>query len=168
MVVLVATPRLFYALSWGMLGNPNSGLFARGIRNLGWDVPEWATVYSWGGLLLVSSLKLTGFAYLLLYGPVSRVDRSLEDAAVMAGVPRRRAFFDITLTSLTPALLAAGMLIFVDVLQVFDLPAVLGLPAGIHTLPIRVNDYLLESAQPNWTAANALALVIVAVVAALP
>ena len=29
MVVLVATPRLFYALSWGMLGNPNSGLFAR-------------------------------------------------------------------------------------------------------------------------------------------
>ena len=168
MVVLVATPRLFYALSWAMLGNTNSGLFGRAWRTVGLgQVAEWTTAYSWQGLLLVTSLKLAGFAYLLLYGPVSRVDRSLEDAAVMAGVPRVRAFFDITLTALAPALLAAGMLIFVDVLQVFDLPAVLGMPAGIHTLPLRVNDYLLQSANPNWAAASALSLVIVVVIALL-
>jgi iron(III) transport system permease protein len=168
MVILVATPRLFYALSWGMLGNPNSGLVARALRGMGvQQIPDWITVYSWQGLLLVTALKLTGFAYLLLYGPVSRSDRSLEDAAVIAGVARPRAFIDVTLTSLTPALLAASMLIFIDVLQVFDLPAVLGLPAGIHTLPIRVNDYLLESAEPNWAAASALSLVIVFVVAVL-
>ena len=168
MIILVATPRLFYALSWGMLGNPNSGLFARLIRGLGAEqMPDWLTIYSWEGLLLVTSLKLTGFAYLLMYGPVSRVDISLEDAAVMSGVARRRAFFDVTLVTLTPALLAACMLIFVDVLQVFDLPAVLGMPAGIHTLPLRVNDYLLESGNPNWAAASALSFVIVVVIAIL-
>ena len=168
MVVLVATPRLFYALSWSMLGNPNSGLLARAVRLLGvGQLPAWMTVYSWPGLLLVTILKLVGFAYLLLYGPVSRIDRSLEDAAVMAGVPRVRAFLDITLTSLMPALLACFMLIFVDVLQVFDLPAVLGMPAGIHTLPIRVNDYLLETTRPNWVAASALSFVIVLVIAVL-
>ncbi|MFI5011685.1 MAG: ABC transporter permease [Hyphomicrobiales bacterium] len=168
MVVLVATPRLFYALSWGMLGNSNSGLFASALHRLGvGQLPDWATVYSWPGLLLVTSLKLTGFAYLLLYGPVSRIDLSLEDAAVMAGVARHRAFFDVTVTALTPALLAAGMLMFVDVLQVFDLPAVLGMPAGIHTLPIRVNDYLLETTQPNWAAASALSTIIVVVIAIL-
>jgi iron(III) transport system permease protein len=168
MVILIATPRLFYALSWGMLGNPNSGLVARALHGIGvQQIPDWMTVYSWQGLLLVTALKLTGFAYLMLYGPVSRADRSFEDAAVISGVARPRAFIDITLTSLTPALLAASMLIFVDVLQVFDLPAVLGMPAGIHTLPIRVNDYLLESAEPNWAAASALSLVIVIVVAIL-
>ena len=168
MIVLVAAPRLFYSLSWGMLGNPNSGILTGTLRMLGLgQLPPWTTAYSWQGLLLVTSLKLAGFAYILLYGPVSRVDRSLEDAAVMAGVPRVRAFFDITLTALTPALLAAGMLIFVEVLQVFDLPAVLGMPAGIHTLPIRVNDYLLESEQPNWPAASALSLFIIVIVAAL-
>lgn len=168
MVALVATPRLFYALSWGMLGNPNSGLFAGMLHLAGvTEIPDWMTVYSWPGLVTVTGLKLTGFAYLLLYGPVSRAERSLEDAAVMSGVRRARAFVDITLTVLTPALLAAGMLIFVDVLQVFDLPAVLGLPAGIHTLPVRVNDYLLESGQPNWAAASALSLVTVLVIAGL-
>jgi len=168
MVVLVATPRLFYALSWSMLGNPNSGLFARALRDLGVaQPPDWMTVYSWPGLLLVTILKLVGFAYLLLYGPVSRIDRSLEDAAVMAGVARVRAYFDITVTSLMPALLACFMLIFVEVLQVFDLPAVLGLPAGIHTLPIRVNDYLLETTRPNWVAASALSFVIVLAIGAL-
>src|SRR5208283_4595479 len=127
MIVLAATPRLFYALSWSMLGNPNSGLVARAVRSLGVArLPEWMTVYSWPGLLLVTVLKLAGFAYLLLYGPISRIDRSLEDAAVMSGVPRVRAFFDITCTSLMPAVLACFMLIFVEVLQVFDLPAVLG------------------------------------------
>src|SRR6202042_1393626 len=80
---------------------------------------------------------------------------------------RVRAFFDITLTALAPALLAAGMLIFVDVLQVFDLPAVLGMPAGIHTLPLRVNDYLQQAANPNWAAASALSLVIVVVIGCL-
>jgi iron(III) transport system permease protein len=168
MVVLVATPRLYYALSWSMLGNPNSGLFARSLRALGVaQLPDSLTVYSWSGLLIVTILKLVGFAYLLLYGPLSRIDRSLEDAAVMAGVARVRAFFDITLTLLMPALLACFMLIFVEVLQVFDLPAVLGLPAGIHTLPLRVNDYLLETTRPNWVAANALSFFIVLVIAVL-
>ena len=167
MVALVATPRLFYALSWGMLGNPNSGLVARLLRDLDLSVPGWLNVYSWAGLLMVTALKLTGFAYLLLYGPVSRVDRSLEDAAVMAGVPRWRAFLDITATVLAPALIAAGMLIFIDVVQVFDIPAVIGMPAGIHTLPIRVNDYLLESGQANWAAASALSLVVVVAIGLL-
>jgi iron(III) transport system permease protein len=168
MVVLVATPRLFYALSWGMLGNPNSGLFARALHALGVvELPDWLTVYSWAGLLTVTALKLTAFAYLLLYGPACRIDRSLEDAAVMSGVPRSRAFREITLGTLTPALLAAAMLIFVDVMQVFDLPAILGMPAGIHTLPVRVNDYLLESGQPNWAAASALSLVVVVIIAIL-
>ena len=48
-----------------------------------------------------------------------RVDRNMEDAAVMAGVPRFRAFCDITLTSLTPSLLAVGMFMFVETLRLF-------------------------------------------------
>ena len=168
MIILLATPRLFYALSWAMLGSPNSGLMARATKLIGIDrLPEWATVYGWIGLIGVTSLKLTGLAYLLLYGPMTRIDRSMEDAAVMAGVPRHRAFFDVTLTSLAPALLATGMFVFVEILRLFDLPAVIGLPAGIHTLPIRVNDYLLENLHANWSAASALSFFIVIAVATL-
>jgi iron(III) transport system permease protein len=168
MIVLLATPRLFYALSWAMLGNPNAGIFA-GISKvlIGTGLPGWLSVYSWLGLIGVTSLKLAGFAYLLLYGPAMRTDRSMEDAAVMAGVPRFRAFCDITLTSLTPSLLAVGMFMFVENLRLFDIPAVIGLPAGIHTLPLRVNDYLLENIRANWSAAGALSLFVMLVIAML-
>ena len=168
MIVLLATPRLFYALSWAMLGNPNAGIFAGISKALtGNGLPDWLSVYSWLGLIGVTSLKLAGFAYLLLYGPAMRTDRSMEDAAVMAGVPRFRAFCDITLTSLTPSLLAVGMFMFVENLRLFDIPAVIGLPAGIHTLPLRVNDYLLENVQANWSAASALSLFVMMVIAML-
>ncbi|MGH6924921.1 MAG: ABC transporter permease [Propylenella sp.] len=168
MIMLLATPRLFYAMSWAMLGNPNSGLMASTARFIGIErLPEWATVYSWPGLIGVTALKLTAFAYLLLYGPATRIDRNMEDAAVMAGVSRPRAFFTITATSLAPALLATGMFIFVENFRLFDVPAVIGLPAGIHTLPIRVNDYLLENVRANWSAASALSMVVVIIVAAL-
>lgn len=168
MIVLLGMPRLFYALSWAMLGNPNAGLFAGIAKSLtGSGLPAWASVYSWVGLIGVTSIKLSGFAYLLLYGPATRIDRSMEDAAVMSGVPRLRAFFDITLTSLSPALVATGMFMFVENLRLFDIPAVIGLPAGIHTLPIRVNDYLLENVNANWSAASALSFFIVVVVASL-
>lgn len=167
MIMLLATPRLFYALSWAMLGNPNSGLLATGAKMVGIHMPQWATVYSWPGLIGVTALKLTAFAYLLLYGPATRIDRSMEDAAVMAGVPRYRAFFHVTLTSLAPALLATGMFIFVENLRLFDIPAIIGAPAGIYTLPIRVNGYLLENVRANWSAAGALSMVIVVVVATL-
>ena len=168
MIVLLATPRLFYALSWAMLGNPHSGLMAYTARLVGIpNLPEWATVYSWPGLIGVTALKLTAFCYLLLYGPATRIDRSLEDAAVMAGVPRVRAFFHVTVTSLAPALLATGMFVFVENLRLFDMPAVIGAPARIYMLPVRVNDYLLENVRANWPAASALSSLIVIVVATL-
>jgi iron(III) transport system permease protein len=168
MIILLATPRLFYALAWAMLGNPNSGLLARAAGLIGIEkLPEWATIYSWGGLIGVTGLKLVGFSYLLLYGPASRIDRSQEDAAVMSGVPRYRAFFDVTLVSITPALIATGMFIFVENFRLFDLPAVIGLPAGIHTLPLRVNDYLHENVNPNWSAASAISFFVVIVIATL-
>jgi iron(III) transport system permease protein len=59
------------------------------------------------------------------------------------------------------------MFMFVENLRLFDIPAVIGLPAGIHTLPIRVNDYLLENVRANWPAASALAFFVVVAVAAL-
>jgi iron(III) transport system permease protein len=168
MVILLATPRLFYAMAWSMLGNPNSGLMAAAAGLVGIDkLPEWATVYSWAGLIGVTGLKLVGFSYLLLYGPVSRIDRSQEDAAVMSGVPRHRAFFDVTLASITPAMIATGMFIFVENFRLFDIPAVIGLPAGIHTLPLQVNDYLSENLDPNWSAASAISFAVVMIIAAL-
>ncbi len=167
MVLIACTPRLFYAFAWGMMGNPGSGFAANILRYFDIANPAWLTVYSWPGLVLVSSMKVTAVAYLLLSGPVRLLDRSLEDAAVMCGQTRLRAFFSISLPLLAPSLLAIGMLLFVEGIQVFDFPAVLGSPAGITTLSTLINDFINTDVTPKWEAANALSLVVVVVIALL-
>jgi iron(III) transport system permease protein len=167
MVLIACTPRLFYAFAWGMMGNPGSGFAAKALRSLGLENPEWLTVYSWPGLVLVSSMKVTAVAYLLLSGPVRLMDRSLEDAAVMCGQTRLRAFFGISLPLLAPSLLAISMLLFVEGIQVFDFPAVLGNPAGISTISTLINDFINSDVTPKWAEANALSLVVVVVIALL-
>jgi iron(III) transport system permease protein len=167
MILIACTPRLFYAFAWGMMGNPGSGFVARAIQYFGYENPSWLTVYGWPGLVLVTGMKVTAVAYLLLYGPASLLDRSLEDAAVMCGEPRKYAFFSISLPLLAPSLIAIGMLLFVEGIQVFDFPAVLGSPAGITTLSTLINDFINNDVVPNWAAANSLSLLIVVVISLL-
>jgi len=167
MVLIAAIPRLFFAVSWGMIGAPRSGLIASLFRAFGHDMPAWLTIYSFGGLVWVTVLKVSAVAYLLLLGPVLQIDRSLEDAAVMSGLSRRRAVSQISLPLLTPALVAVAMLMFVEGIQVYDFPALLAAPAGIETLSTAVEAYLSKEATPQWASATALSLVVVLMITLL-
>jgi iron(III) transport system permease protein len=168
MVLIAATPTLFYAISWAMLANPNAGIIPRLLAGAGLGgVAQLFNAFSWPGLISVGVLKVTGFAYLFLIGPVGAADRSQEDAAVIAGATRVGAFLDITIPLLAPAFFAVLMLLIIFGIQVYDLPAVLGMPVGIETLSLRVNDYLVGTGTPDWAAANAISVLAMLLVAGL-
>jgi iron(III) transport system permease protein len=168
MIVMLVAPRLFFGLSWTMLGNPNSGLIAKTLDGIGLSaIGGWFNVISWQGLIFVSALKGTAVIYVLMLGAISRLDRSHEDAAVMSGVPRFRAFFGITLPLLTPALLATAMLAIVEGLQSYDFPALLGKPVGIEPLSLHIGDYLNRGGQANYPVTSAVSLFFVVCIAAL-
>jgi iron(III) transport system permease protein len=167
MILIAAIPRLFFAVSWGMIGAPRSGMIASLFRWAELEMPDWLTVYSFGGLVFVTVLKVSAVAFLLLLGPVLQIDRRLEDAAVMSGASRRRAVFKISLPLLTPALIAIALLMFVEGIQVYDFPALLASPAGIETLSTSVEAYLNKEATPQWASATALSLVVILVISLL-
>ncbi|MDQ0137789.1 iron(III) transport system permease protein [Neorhizobium galegae] len=167
MILIAAIPRLFFAVSWGMIGAPRSGMIASLFRWADLDMPDWLTVYSFGGLVFVTVLKVSAVAFLLLLGPVLQIDRSLEDAAIMSGASRRRAVFKISLPLLTPALLAIALLMFVEGIQVYDFPALLASPAGIETLSTSVEAYLNKEATPQWASATALSLMVILLISLL-
>ncbi len=168
MVLIAATPALFYAISWAMLANPNAGVIPRLLTAIGLgSIARLFNALSWAGLIGVGILKVSGFAYLFLIGPVAAADRSQEDAAVIAGASRMGAFLGITVPLLAPAFFAVLMLLIIFGIQVYDLPAVLGLPVGIETLSLRVNDYIVGTSTPDWAAAHAASLLAIALVAAL-
>ena len=168
MVLIAAIPSLFYAISWAMLANANAGILPRLLSAVGLaTVAQWFNAVGWSGMMTVGILKVTGFAYLFLVGPMGATDRSQEDAAVIAGASRQRAFLEITVPLLAPAYFAIVMLLIVFGIQVYDLPAVLGMPVGIETLSLRVNDYLVGKSTPDWAAANAISVLTMFFVAAL-
>ena len=104
-----------------------------------------ASVASWFGAEL--DLRQTATAVILAhvffnYAVVARtvgaawaaVDPSVEEAARTMGASRWQAFRTVTLPILTPGFLSVAMFLFINMVQTFDLPLVLGSSAGVHVL----------------------------------
>lgn len=174
MAILVAVPPLFYALTWSMLGNETVGLinvWIRGITTGFADGYLWGAgpfdIESWGGLILVSTLRATGFMYLILIGPFSSMDRSLEEAARVSGAGPVRTFFGTQIPVLMPAITAVLVISTVAGMEAFDVPVVLGVPADIYVLPTEVYRYLNDARNPFYGHASAVSLVLLVILVGL-
>lgn len=168
MVVLVAMPTVLYSLAWAMLGAGQAGMINKALNSIGLPgLAEAFTTRSWFGLILVTVLKAAALAYLILVGAFRNQNPSFEEAARISGASKTRAFFGIELPALLPALLAAGLFVFVKGLEAFETPAVLGQPAGIEVYSTHIYNYLRGGYDADYPAASAASLVIVLVLAAL-
>ncbi|WP_125911497.1 MULTISPECIES: ABC transporter permease [Pseudonocardia] len=167
MVLVVALPPLFYAISWGMLGNATTGLLNTTWRSLAGTDGVLFDANSWAGLLLVSTVKGAAFSYLLLLGPFRAIDRSLEEAAQVSGAGRLRTLLGIDLVVLAPAITGVVILSFVIGLESFDVPLFLGTPAGIDVFSTQIYGQITNMTPANYGGASALSLLLVVVVMAL-
>ncbi|GAB3365287.1 ABC transporter permease [Modestobacter lapidis] len=164
MVLVVALPPLFYAISWGMLGNPAIGMLNTVWRDLTGSDGTLFNANSWAGLLLVAMVKGAAFSYLLLLGPFRAIDRSLEEAAQVSGAGRLRTLLGIDLVVLAPAITGVVILNFVIGLESFEVPLFLGTPAGIDVFSTQIYAYISDSTPADYGSASALSLLLVALV----
>ena len=167
MVLVVALPPLFYAISVGMLGNPRIGMANTVFRELTGSTATLFDANSWTGLLLVACVKGAAVSYLLLLGPFRALDRSLEEASQIAGAGRLRTLLGIDLPMLAPAISGVVILNFVIGLESFDAPLFLGTPAGIDVFATRVYSLIYAHSPEDYGAASALSLLLVVVVVGL-
>jgi len=180
MAIMVAVPPLFYALTWSMLAAPRSGLLNVWLRGIGAcfdpqfdnvcfaDGYQWVGegpifIESWGGLILVSTFRGMAFMYLILIGPFSSMDRTLEEAARVSGAGPVRTFFGTQIPVLLPAITAVLIISTVASLEAFDVPVVLGIPADIYVLPTEVFRYLNDSRYPFYGEASSVSIVLLVI-----
>jgi iron(III) transport system permease protein len=166
--------------SWAALANlgyalPGSVLAVAIVSLAGPIDSLWVNVGSWLGRvhqpLLIGSIAGLLLAYMVrfmrpAYGPLisgmERIRPHIPEAAQLLGAGRARILTRIYIPILTPALLTASLLVFVDVLK--EMPATLLLrPFGWDTLATRIYQLTGES-QWQWAAVPALVLVAVSVV----
>lgn len=165
MIVILATPALFFALSWGMLGADRVGLINQAV---GWITgePGSFSVHSWAGLIAVMSLKLSAFCYFLLLGPSMNMNRSLEEAAEVSGSGRAGGFFRVYVPLMSPSIIGSLLIGFIAGLQAFDTPQIIGLPAGIRVFSTEIFR-LVRYLPPNYAGAASLSIGLVLILGAL-
>jgi iron(III) transport system permease protein len=122
------------ALSWQILVAPRSGILNLILMNfLGLKSPPF-NIYTLTGMTLVSGIYLIPFVYLFTVGSFQNMDPALEDAARMSGASNAGTMLRITFPLATPAIISAGILVFILMMGNFAIPLVLGGPGRIRTL----------------------------------
>ncbi|MDX2376368.1 iron ABC transporter permease [Microbacterium sp. LRZ72] len=163
MGLVVATPGLFFAISWGLLGNPRIGLINEGLATLFGEGGRVIDMESWWGVVFASALRLVALQFFLLLGPFLAMDNSLDEAAQMSGASPTRAFFQIQLPVLLPAISGVMILAFILFLEAFDVAQVLGVPAGIYVIPTEIYAYLSQSTGPQYGEASTVSMMLMVV-----
>ncbi len=164
----LAMPGMLQAMAYVMLLSPRIGfLNTMLIEPLGLGP---INVYSLGGMIFVEGLRLVPTAFLMLVPLLRSMDPALEEAAAMSGANPRSTLRKITTRLMLPGLVAVVIYQFVTALEVFEVPGILGMPAGIYVFATKI--YAIHHAAtelPEYGKANALAMIylVVAVVATI-
>ena len=167
MFIVIATPGLFFAIAWGLLGNQNVGMLNEWLATAFGEGARVLNTESWWGIVFVSSLRLVALQFFLLLGPFMAMDRSLDEAARTSGASPLRTFFQIEIPILSPAITGAMILGFVLFLESFDAPQILGVPAGIFVIPTEIYAYLSNSTGPLFAQASSISVLLMVVLLAL-
>ncbi len=121
-VLALVSPPFIGAYAWiMMLGN--NGWMRAALRPLGIELPS---IYGVFGILLVFSLKLYPFVFLLTASALGAINRSLEEAAESLGAGAGRRFFRVTMPLVFPAVSSGALLAFVLSLADFGTPSIIG------------------------------------------
>jgi iron(III) transport system permease protein len=83
-------------------------------------------------MIWVDGLHYSPMAVLLMTAAFRSMDPSLEEQAAMSGASMLQTARRITLKLAWPAALGSLLILFVRAIESFEVPALLGLPVGIH------------------------------------
>ena len=159
------TPPFLGAIAWEILAAPNSGLLNQAYRWLTGASQEVVlfNIYSFSGLVFVISCYTFPYVFVLVANALDRIPGELEDASANLGgftwVTARR----ITIPLALPALVAGALVAFLQAMTLFGSPAILALPAGLHTMTTKIWSLFQYPPKPELAAAASLPLLVLTV-----
>ena len=159
------TPPFLGAIAWELLAAPNSGLLNKLYRMVTGAPPDehLFNIYSLAGVIFVISCYTFPYVFVLIANTLERIPGELEDASAILGggafVTARR----VTVPLALPALLAGGLVAFLQAMTLFGSPAILALPAGFHTMTTKIWSLFQYPPKPELAAAASLPLLFLTV-----
>jgi len=165
MTASFVTPPFLGAIAWELLAAPNSGLLNQAYRGLtGVAADQYLfNVYTLPGLVFVTSCYTAPYVFVLIANALDRIPGDLEDASAILGARKWLTAWRVTVPLALPALIAGGLVAFLQAMTLFGAPAILALPAGFHTMTTKIWSLFQYPPNPELAAAASLPLLIVTV-----
>ncbi|HEX2229066.1 MAG TPA: iron ABC transporter permease [Candidatus Binatia bacterium] len=132
------TPPFLGAFAWTLLAGPNAGSLNKLFRSLTGSEEAFFNVFTMAGLIFVMALYSFPYVFSMVASVCELISSDLEDAAEILGANRWRTAWTVTMPLALPALIGGFILAFLHSLSLFGAPAILGLPAGIHTITTQI------------------------------
>src|SRR5713226_1979460 len=132
------TPPFLGAFAWTLLAGPNAGLLNHLYRFLTGSEEALFNIFTMEGLIFVMALYSFPYVFSMIANACELISSDLEDAANILGANKWKVALTVTLPLAAPALLGGFILAFLHSLSLFGAPAILGLPAGLHTITTQI------------------------------
>jgi ABC-type spermidine/putrescine transport system permease subunit I len=138
----------------------NNGLINQLLRRLHVIDAPLRLMYSETGVVIGMAQVLLPFAILPIFASLRNIDPRLPAAARVMGAGPWRRFRSVTLPLSLPGVAAAGLLVFVQALGFFIIPALLG-GSRVITLAMVIESQVVDLL--DWSLASSMAMVLLVV-----
>ncbi len=154
----IIIPGVIITIAWILTASPSIGVLNHIIASLT-GVPRFFNIYSFWGMVWVQFLEMTPLAYLLMSAAMKSIDPRLEEASSIAGAGTWPTFRRVTLPLILPATAAAALLLFIQTVESFEVPLLLGGRARVAVYTTEV--YFNTSRTPtDWGLASTYSMVL--------
>ncbi len=134
LTVGILIPVFLRTIAWIMLLSPRIGLLNKLFQEIfSLSAPPF-NLYSITGMAFIQGVSFVPGAFFMLAAAYRSMDPSLEEAAYTSGVGKLRTFLKINLPITMPAIAAVMVYLFMTSIAVFEVPAIIGMPARILVL----------------------------------
>ena len=155
-ILSLMSPPFLGAYAWIMMFG-RAGSVTTFLKQFGISIP---TIYGFGGISTVLTLKLYPYIYMYTSGAMESIDSSLEECAENLGSGKLRRFFTVTMPVVTPSITAGALVVFMSALADFGTPMLLG-GQDFRTLPVLIYNEYLSEIGGNGNLASAISIIIV-------
>lgn len=161
----LAIPGVLHAIAWVLLFSPRMGYINRWLMDLFKLSSAPLNTYTLAGMIVLEALRVVPTSFLLMVPLFRNMDPALEEAAAVSGAGPFSRLYRITLRVLSSGIVAVLIYETITVLETFEIPGVLGLPARIYVFSTKIYAVTQGLETPDYGQANALAVAYVVMAA---
>ncbi len=151
-------PPYLAAVGWILLAGPNSGWINRVWMAVTGDTTGIINVFTLGGLILIMACHLFFFIFVFTSTALELVSSEMEDAANILGAGIVKTAFKVTLPLVYPAILGGIIIVFLQSIALFGVPALIAIPARYPVVTTQLWQFFEYPVRVEVAAAYALPL----------